>query len=251
MLTSYPQRVAATRARLFSNTNKSNHQHHAHVKMALPPPPVHPADTPQPALSIHQIFRQNAHERLLVHPLHWTSRQLALLGCTFVDAEPPRTADDAVENAAMNASPDTNTNTNRHEGASSSTTPNDRTPRSISKPSKRQPQSPPSPPPALLQTDPSGTPTSLRAPPTPRQLSPPLTPESAPAGAPSHQLRDDSLLPPLPAHHTWSKMLARSRLPTAKQYAISNLLCNGRLAYQRFGYGAPTTATLPPSKLAS
>ncbi|KAF6786818.1 transposase [Colletotrichum sojae] len=202
--------------------------------MVLPPPPVHPVDTPQPALSIHQIFRQNAHERLLVHPLHWTGRQLALLGCTFVDAEPPRTADNAFENTTVNTSTDTNTNTNKHEGASSSTTNDDEIPRNIAIPSQKQSQSHPSPPPAPLPTDTTSTPTSPGAPPSQQQLSPPLTPESAAARAPSHQFQDDSVPPSPPAHYAWSKMLARSRLLPAKEYAISNLLCNGRLAYQRY-----------------
>jgi hypothetical protein len=42
---------------------------------ALPPPPL------SPLLSVNQLLALYSRERLLVHPLCWTDRQPALLGC--------------------------------------------------------------------------------------------------------------------------------------------------------------------------
>ncbi|KAF6806417.1 hypothetical protein CSOJ01_08837 [Colletotrichum sojae] len=63
----------------------------ANAKMAPPAPPITTDPSTFATLSVSHILRLHHRERLVVHPLLWTSRQLDLLSCAFVDAPPTNT----------------------------------------------------------------------------------------------------------------------------------------------------------------
>ncbi|KAI2626747.1 hypothetical protein GGR54DRAFT_637309 [Hypoxylon sp. NC1633] len=49
-----------------------------------------PSTTSPNTTSINQLLRRHCRERLFMPPLHWTDRQLDLLGCQFVSCRPSR-----------------------------------------------------------------------------------------------------------------------------------------------------------------
>ena len=75
-------------------------------ELSTPTPPRSPLLTPlvTPRLSINRLLALHPHERLLVHPLRWTNRQPALLGCRIYSHHDEAHSAAADENAGTASS---------------------------------------------------------------------------------------------------------------------------------------------------